>query len=64
MFTAAVEVQHDDGSWYVAQLLGQHRDRHTGRWRRGVRYSVAPGFAYQRVVWALQCRPISDGDRE
>jgi len=27
MPTTAVEVLHDDGRWYLAQLLGQHRDR-------------------------------------
>jgi len=55
---AAVGVPHDDGRWYLAQLLGQHRDRATGGWRCGVRYSVAPGLAYQRVVWADQCRAL------
>ena len=39
MPTTAVEVLHDDGRWYVAKLLGQHRDRETGGWRCGVRYS-------------------------
>ena len=39
MPTTAVEVLHDDGRWYVAQLLGQHRDRATGDWRCGVRYT-------------------------
>ena len=58
MPTTAVEVLHDDGRWSVARLLGQHRDRETGDWRCGVRYSVAPGLAYQRVVWADQCRAL------
>ena len=49
MAATAVEVLHDDGRWYLAQLLGQHRDRQTGDWRCGVRYSVAPGMTYQRV---------------
>jgi len=58
MATTAIEVLHDDGHWYPAQLLGQHRDRKTGDWRCGVRYSVAPGMAYQRVMWADQCRAL------
>ena len=57
MPASAVEVLHDDGRWSVAQLLGQHRDRETGDWRCGVRYSVAPSTAYQCVGWADQCRP-------
>ena len=59
MPTPAVEVLHDDGRWYVARLLGQHRDRETGGWRCGVRYSVAAGYQFQRVVWAEQCRALS-----
>jgi hypothetical protein len=55
----AVEVLHDDGKWYLAQLLGQHRDRATGDWRCGVRYTVNVGQQYQRVVWADQCRRLS-----
>jgi hypothetical protein len=47
---------HDDGRWYLAQLLGQHRDRATGEWRCGVRYTVEVGIQHQRVVWAEQCR--------
>ena len=46
----AVEVLHDDRRCHVAQLLGQHRDRPTGEWRRGVRYPVDVGMHYQRVV--------------
>ena len=65
MPASAVEVLHDDGRWYVSQLLGQHRDRETGGWRCGVRYSVAPGMAYQRVLWADQCRlPPEQVDQE
>ena len=30
MPATAVEVLHDDGKWYLTQLLGQHRDRATG----------------------------------
>ena len=45
MPATAVEVLHDDGRWYVAQLLGQHRDRATGDWRCGVRYTVGAGEA-------------------
>ena len=58
MRTAAVEVLHDDGRWYLAQLLGQHRDRATGDWRCGVRYTVGGGMQYQRVVWADECRRL------
>jgi hypothetical protein len=46
--TASVEVLHDDGHWYLAQLLGQHRDRATGEWRCGVRYTVDVGAQDQR----------------
>ena len=35
MPTTAVEVLHDDGRWYVATLMGQHRDRESGGWRCG-----------------------------
>jgi hypothetical protein len=58
MPATAVEVLHDDGRWYLAQLLGQHRDRATGEWRCGVRYTVGVGMQYQRVVWADQCRRL------
>ena len=58
MPTTAVEVLHDDGRWYPAQLLGQHRHRATGEWRCGVRYTVAVGAQYQSVVWADQCRRL------
>ena len=58
MPATAVEVLHDDGCWYAAQLLGQHRDRESGGWRCGVRYTVAPGFQFERVVWADQCRAL------
>src|SRR5215203_5145580 len=54
----AVEVLHDDGRWYLAELLGQHRDRATGDWRCGVRYGVAPRMVYQRIVWADHCRAL------
>ena len=33
----SVLVLHDDGRWYLAQLLGQHRDQRTGAWRCRVR---------------------------
>ena len=62
MPATAVEVLHDDGRWYVAQLLGQHRDRATGDWRCGVRYTVDVGMQYQRVVWADQCRRLPAED--
>ena len=41
-----VQVLHDDGRRYVAELLGQHRS--AGRWRAVVRYTVAPGMRYIR----------------
>ena len=52
----AVEVLPDDCRWYLARLLGQHRDRGTGDWRCGVRYSVGARDACQRVLCADQCR--------
>jgi len=54
--TTAVEVLHDDGRWYLAQLLGQHRDWAAGGWRCGVRYTVDVRMQYQRVVWAEQLK--------
>ena len=50
-----VQVRHDDGQWYEAQLLDQHRT--AGRWRAVVRYSVAPGMQYMRGLWADELRP-------
>jgi hypothetical protein len=43
-----VRVRHDDGQWYEAELLDQHRSG--GRWRAVVRYSVAPGSPTQASV--------------
>ena len=62
MPTTAVEVLHDDGRWYLAQLLGQHRDRATGGCRGEVRYTVGVGMKYRRVVWADRCprKPAED----
>ena len=55
-----VQVRHDDGRWYVAELLDQHRSG--GRWRAVVRYTVAPGMRYVRGEWADELRPAdSDG---
>jgi hypothetical protein len=51
-----VLVRHDDGRWYVAELLDQHRSE--GRWRAVVRYSVAPGMRYVRGEWADELRPV------
>ena len=62
MSATAVEVLHDDGHLYLARLLGQHRDRVTGDWRCGVRYTVDVGMQYQRVVWADQCRRLPPED--
>ena len=50
-----VQVLHDDGRWYVAELLDQHRAG--GRWRAVVRYLVAPGMRYVRGEWAADLRP-------
>jgi hypothetical protein len=50
-----VQVLHDDGRWYVAELLDQHRSQ--GRWRAVVRYTVAPGMRYQRGLWTDDLRP-------
>ena len=33
-----VQVLHDDGRWYEAELLGQHRSG--GRWRAVGRYAL------------------------
>ena len=52
-----VLVRHDDGRWYEAELLDQHRRE--GRWRAVVRYSVAPGMQYMRGLWADQLRPTT-----
>jgi hypothetical protein len=38
-----VLVPHDDGQWYVAQLLDQVRDRRDGTWRVVVSYTTGPG---------------------
>jgi hypothetical protein len=53
-----VQVLHDDGRWYRAELLGQHRSG--GRWRAVVRYTVAPGMQYVRGQWADELRPVGD----
>jgi hypothetical protein len=58
MPATSVLVLHDDGQSYVAQLLGQHRDRATGGWRLGVLYSVDVGMQFQRVVLADQCKAL------
>jgi hypothetical protein len=62
MPATAVEVLHDDGRWYLAQLLGQHRDKATGDWRCGVRYTVDFGMNGRRLVWADQCRRLPAED--
>ena len=59
MPVAQILVPHDDGRWYVATLLGQHRDRATGRWRAGVRYTVDV-MTFQRVLWADDCRRLPE----
>jgi hypothetical protein len=56
MHATHVQVLHDDGRWYLALLLAQHRSE--GRWRAVVRYSVAAGMTYQRGVWADDLRPV------
>jgi hypothetical protein len=55
-----VQVLHDDGRWYVAELLDQHRSG--GRWRAVVRYSVAPGMRYVRAEWADEFRRMDHED--
>jgi hypothetical protein len=57
-----VLTRHDDGSWYVAQLLGQYRQP-DGSWRCGGRYTVGLGMTYQRGVWADELRPVDDAER-
>ena len=42
-----VQVLHDDGRWYLAELLDQHRSG--GRWPAVVWYTVASGMRYQRA---------------
>jgi hypothetical protein len=51
-----VLVRHDDGCWYAAELLGQHRSG--GRWRAVVRYTVSPGMRYMRGEWADELRAV------
>ncbi len=58
MPASEILVPHDDGRWYRATLLGQHRDRSDGHWRCGVRYYVGPGQQYQRVLPAADCRAV------
>jgi len=50
------------GRCRVGHLLGQHRDRATGDWCCGVRYSVDVGMQYQRVVCADHSRRLSAVD--
>ena len=45
-----VLVLHNDGRWYRAQLLGQHRDRATRSWRVGAWHYVGVGMQHQRVT--------------
>lgn len=52
-----VLVLHDDGLFYVARLLGQHRDRASGAWRVGVRYYVGVGMQH---VSADECRAVDE----
>ena len=51
-----VLTQHDDGPWYVAQLLHQYRT--DGRWRAVVTYSTGPGETYLRGQWADDLRRL------
>jgi hypothetical protein len=44
----------------MADLLGQHRDRETGVWRCGVRYTVGIAMTHQLVVPAAQCRAVDN----
>ena len=53
-----VQVRHDDGRWYVVQMLDRHRSG--GRWRAVVRCTVTPGCTYQRGEWADEVRPPAE----
>lgn len=56
--TTEVLVPHDDGRWYRAQLLSQHRV--DGVWRVTVTYSTGPGFRFWRGMLADRCRALPD----
>jgi hypothetical protein len=60
MSASHVLVPHDDGTWRLAQLLDQYRDRRTGRWMAVVRYYAGIGEQYQRALWADDCRAMDD----
>src|SRR4051794_652513 len=51
-----VLVQHDDGRWYVAELLHQYRT--DGRWPAVVTYSTGPCETYMRGKWADDLRRL------
>lgn len=51
-----VEVLHDDGRWWPAQLLDQYRDRTNGAWRVVVTYVTEPVSTYIRALPADRCR--------
>ena len=51
---------HDDGRWWVAELLDQYRDRRDGLWHVVVRYTTGPGFTYIRAMPAADCRSLPD----
>lgn len=63
MATKPIEVLHDDGRWYEAQLLSQYREH--GVWHCVVRFSTEPGSTYQYAVPAERCRrpppPVGSG---
>jgi hypothetical protein len=48
---------HDDGRWYLAELLDQYRSR-DGSWRVVVTYSTEPGSTYIRAEPAASCRAV------
>jgi hypothetical protein len=57
----SVLVIHDDGRWWVADLLAQYPSTaEPGRWKVTVRYTTEPGARYQRTLWADECRAVDD----
>ena len=51
---------HDDGRFYVVELLDQYRDHRDRSWRVVVRYSTGPCETYIRAEPASRCRPVDD----
>jgi len=55
-----VLTEDDDGRRYIADVLGQYRDRGDGQWRVVVTYSTEPGSRYIRAEPADRCRAVDD----